>query len=211
MKNHILSRLLFIVFFSMASLTFAAAIDLQHIDIQPLSSTESDKQWFVEEYTNAFFQGYKNKHLALKTKTGYEKVGPTDDDKKKSWLKDTAETSFERYVEKPTEGYQAASIFLEKKRVGALLFRIMKDNIVYLGEMFVMPEYQKKGIAEHVINSVLPGKVSPLKRYEVLFRYQNDAASRLYKKTGFTRATSVLVTKYDYPTMYYIAYFKDLE
>jgi len=191
----------------------AAQIDLKKVSLEPMMLW--DRYWFVKEFVEAYGGVYADKTFTIKTAEGFKEVGPKSKKEKESWLTSTANNEFADYVVDEKPSYKAYLIRLRQGtvtiRIGAILYRVDEiNNELYLGQLFVQAEYQKKGIGKHVLTHILPTQYPDVKRYEVLARPQNDAANALYPRAGFTIAPNETVTKYGYDNKFYAAYYKDL-
>ena len=183
-------------------------IIIAQITLDPL--LDNDKEWFVERFVNSVMASYKDKTFVVIYNDDLQIV--TNDDEgykiKEEIVTSGANQEFQNYVNNYNEeGFKAVKIIYDALSIGALLYRLIGDTI-YLGQLFILPEYQKKGIATEVINVLLPKKHPSYNVYEVLTRHQNIEALKFYKKLGFKVDKIEMVTKYEYDPLQYLPLIK---
>lgn len=216
MKNNTHNYLKLLVLMLLFQVTVGATaprkIDTSLITAQPLQ--RADQEWFCKEFVHGFMSVYKSETFFITQDGAPKLLGPKDIQEKEKWLQHAAQEEFSEYVGEGKEGYQALKIKYGKKIIGAILYRVQPDeeHTIYLGQLFIHPDFQNQGIGMHVIAKLLPALHPLTKRYEVLTRHQNGAAFRLYcNKLGFKVGDIVLVQKYEYNPLFYIGFYKVLQ
>ena len=171
----------------------------------------------INQYIFSFFEVYKSVNFSI----GNRKVlsGVPDDDKfKKNWLAQNAMKQFGVYATSGKKHHYALLIRLDNKPVAIAMYHITKKNAgglegrtLYLAELFVYPDYQRRGIGTWIVNRMLRMLHPESRRLEVLARHQNAAAWHLYFRHASLQMIagseqSELVKKHGYnPNEYFAA------
>ena len=100
------------------------------------------------------------------------------------WLSDVYDEIYTDYQNKGAN-HRWLSAKIDGNAVGCLLIDLEKfPEEVYLAEMAVDPEHQRKGIATSLISSLLD-QLPETKRFVVITRKANEEAKALYHALGF--------------------------
>lgn len=171
---------------------------------------KNDEKWFNREFVRGFMCSYQDKTFFIKQDGVSKLLVPQNKQEKEKWLQDTAQAEFSEYVLLGKENYKALKIKYNGENIGAILYRLSQDeeHTIYLAQLFIHPDFQKKGISSYVIAKLLPVLHPASKKYEVLARHQNAAAFGLYNKLGFKMGDIALVQKYEYNPLFYMGLYK---
>lgn len=212
MKNNMLNSLALAVMAFLFHVTTEASnkpIDTSLITMQPLQ--KNDEKWFCREFGRSHMPIYKDKTFFITQVGIFKLVGPSQAQEKDKWLQGIARDQFSEYVLAGKEGYKALKIQYDGKNIGAILYHTKQDegHTLYISELFIMPEHQRKGIGAYVIDKFLPTFNPLTKQYEVLVRHQNGAALWLfYNKLGFNLGDTELVKKHERNPIDFVGFYK---
>lgn len=207
MKVQTLSKLVILAIFVLVVATQAFAIEPELISHTPM--VVEDREYFTSEFERSYMVVYGEKEFYISGTLGPLKLGKYNRAEKEAWLHATAVAEFGDYVASPQRGYKALWINYDKERVGAFLYRLLDDGItLYVAQVFMRPEFQRKGIASFVLNHLIPSLHPERTAYEVIARPQNDGARAYYPRCGFHRGDEEVVLKYNYDPSRYISFVK---
>jgi GNAT superfamily N-acetyltransferase len=162
-------------------------------------------------FVTSFITNYQDKNIGVCDENGCAKV--LDGAGLETWLTNTASEELQLYTEK--DGYFIEPILRcdENGRtvlVGGLLYRWDADDAcIYLGQLFVHPDFQRQGFASGVLQTLWK-RIPGVQRYEALVRCGNRKGWSFFDKLGF-KPDLDLVKKYGYSNDFYMGLFKDLK
>ena len=174
--------------------------------------TISDLDWFKDAFVTSYFHVYEHVHFFIGD--SFVSSDPKDDVFKKAWLENTAVEQFHAYAIAGTKRHHALILKLNNAPVGAALYRTApppaggRGDTIYLGQFFVHPHYQRRGLGTWVLGCWLRRTHPRSRRLELVARHQNEAAHRLYfKRMGMSRGEPAMTQRYGYdPRSYFSAY-----
>ena len=89
----------------------------------------------------------------------------------------------------------------EKNKLIASGYALIRDNklykipdkLIFLGFMYVIPEYRGKGINKKILDYLIAwGKNKGLNEFQLTVYAQNESAIKAYKKSGFSFETIIM-------------------
>ena len=180
----------------------ATCLKLDEIVVKSLEKT--DQAEFVDFFVKTFEEAYKNFTLEQLGKKGYSS--------KEEWLRDTAKEEAENALS-PQEGSHYLLFYAGKEIVGYVSIHLEDDGkVLYLGQMCIHKNFQRKGFARHIMESVVPKYAPNAKRYTLLVRVLNKDAMIAYEKIGFVADDKgKLVEQHKYDPKHYLGMVKDIK
>ena len=73
----------------------------------------------------------------------------------------------------------------EGKIVGSVAYEIKGESHAYFTSVVIRPEFQRKGIASHVMKLLMEGELKDMKRVDLVTHPHNSSAIILYLSLGF--------------------------
>ncbi len=203
MMKHFFSLLIFFTFV-LTNMSASQKIYTENL-------TENDREWFIESFVSSFMSVYKDKVFVMTLDDQQAILGPNENKQKELAVCNASINDFDSYITEKKDGYYAVKVLQDKQKVGALLYRLMDHKVLYIGQYFILPEYQKKGIGTYVVQNLLPKLHPEYTRYEVLTRHQNDAGVYLYRNLDFLAGNQEIVEKYGYDPLQFMSLYKNLK
>ena len=158
-----------------------------------------------ETFSTAFETNYSDKLIVISEGGG--KV--LNREQLKDWLETTAREELANY-QTNDDGF-IEPIIAEGNVVGGLLYSWhAEEGTIYLGQIFVHPDFERRGLASRLLDTKLPDKHEGLRRYEALHRCGNDKGRSFFQEKHAFLPDWSLVVKYGYSPDLYVGVYKNL-
>lgn len=165
------------------------------------------KEVLEETFSTAFETNYRNKVIAVSDSDGGKVL---DGQGLKDWLRATVKQELKSYGTDRDSFIEP--IMNDGAIVGGLLYSWdALSSTIYLGQLFVHPDFERQGLASSLLDERLPAKHPGLLRYEALHRCGNDKGRKFFQEKHGFRLDWGLVAKYGYSSDFYVGVSKDLE
>lgn len=113
----------------------------------------------------------------------YENVECIDYERVLSWVRKKLEDSIDEYT----------SVYADGKKAGYYHFYRNEDGEYELGDLYVFPEFQNRGIGTAIIEKCCASVEEPVMLYVFI---KNKGAVSLYKRLGFEIAETIKDSRY---------------
>lgn len=113
----------------------------------------------------------------------YENVECIDYERVLSWVRKKLEASIDEYI----------SVYADGKKVGYYHFYKNEDGEYELGDLYVFPEFQNRGIGTAIIEKCCASVEEPVMLYVFI---KNKGAVSLYKRLGFEITETIKGSRY---------------
>ena len=161
-------------------------IDLKRVTLEePITDDVNKKNWLIEQLKCSFKYLYSIKTFWVETKSMPVLLSPQDQNKKTEWIQNTVKLLLEVFLENPKKGNKVLFINYKNKNIGCLMYAIIKEKIMKIVYLFIVPECQRKGIGMHIIKSLLKNLYKKLTTMNVSVQPHNEIALEFFKKAGF--------------------------